>query len=232
MSFCGNCGNSLDDGAAFCPKCGIPTSQDRAQPASATQPDQNPQPPQGQPAPGCTPQGQPAQGQPGQGYTAQSQQSYYQPPQGQPMPGYEAPYSAGVDNTQNLTVDMGRDFTHTFEADDISKNKVFAIEVYLVSLISPMGVLFPIGLLGVIIALLAAQKSPFAMFHVRESMKLLVADVLLLVIAVLLFWTIIVPIAAAICSIILFVVKIICFVRAAKGQAKLAPIVGGMKLFR
>ena len=41
----------------------------------------------------------------------------------------------------------------------------------------------------------------------------------------LLCWTIIVPIAGAVCMCILAVIQIICFVRICKGQAKEAPIV-------
>ena len=105
------------------------------------------------------------------------------------------------------------DHTAEFDAKDISDNKVFAMLPYLLSFI------------GVIIALLAAQASPYTMFHVRQGLKLLVVEMLVLVIGSIipvLGW-----IAMGICMIILLVVEIICFVRVCKGQAKEAPIVGG-----
>ena len=62
------------------------------------------------------------------------------------------------------------------------------------------------------------------MVHVRQGLKLLVVEMLVLVIGSIipiLGW-----IAMGICVIILLVVEIICFVRVCKGQAKEAPIIG------
>ena len=107
------------------------------------------------------------------------------------------------------------DHTSEFTAKDISDNKVFAMLPYLTSFI------------GVIIALLAAPSSPYTMFHVRQGLKIMVTEILLGLVTALLVWTIIVPIAAGICMVILLVVQIICFVRVCKGQAKEVPIIKG-----
>lgn len=91
------------------------------------------------------------------------------------------------------------DHTAEFDAKDVSDNKVLAMLLYLV------------GGFAIIYALLGGQKSEYLMFHVRQNLKFLVCETLLAIVAVLLCWTIIVPIAAGICIIVLAVVKIICF---------------------
>ncbi|MBE5856290.1 MAG: zinc ribbon domain-containing protein [Lachnospiraceae bacterium] len=91
------------------------------------------------------------------------------------------------------------DHTAEFDAKDVSDNKVLAMLLYLV------------GGFAIIYALLGGQKSEYLMFHVRQNLKFLVCETLLLIVAALLCWTIIVPIAAGICILILAVVKIICF---------------------
>ncbi len=105
------------------------------------------------------------------------------------------------------------DHTAEFEAQDISENKVYCMLIYLM------------GTIGIIIALLATPNSPYARFHIRQCVKITVVGLLLGFLAAILCWTIIVPFAAGICMIILFVIQIICFVRICKGQAKEAPIV-------
>lgn len=104
-----------------------------------------------------------------------------------------------------------KDHTAEFDAKDISDNKVFAMAAYLMSVV------------GVIITLLAAQKSAYAMFHARQSMKISMCEILCAIILIvpILGW-----IAAPICLIILFVVRIILFFQVCKGQAKDAPIIG------
>lgn len=64
-------------------------------------------------------------------------------------------------------------FDHTAEFDpkDISDNKVIAMLCYL------------LGSIGVIIALLAANKSDYAAFHVRQALKFTVVNVLLGIVA-------------------------------------------------
>jgi len=74
-------------------------------------------------------------------------------------------------------------------------------------------------------ALLVAKDSPYVGFHVREGIRILVSEVLLGLITVVLCWTVVVPIAAAVCFIILLVVRIISFVNVCNGKAKEAAIV-------
>lgn len=121
-------------------------------------------------------------------------------------------------NPQSHPVDLNaavytNDHTAEFSAQDISDNKVYALLAYL------------LGIFGVIVVGLVARDSKFAMFHMRQSAKLVVVEWLFGLIAALLFWTVIVPIAYFVFVIVLAVVEIICIVNVCKGKAKEAPIV-------
>ena len=113
-----------------------------------------------------------------------------------------------------------KDHTAEFSAKDISDNKVMAMIPYLM------------GTIGIIIALLASKESAYTYFHVRQALKLTVTNVLLGIVTALLCWTIIVPIAAAVCYIILFVVRIICFFSVCSGKAKEPAIVSSFGFFK
>lgn len=108
------------------------------------------------------------------------------------------------------------DHTREFDAKDISDNKVYCMVVYL------------IGIFGVIIGLLAAQKSPYVSFHVRQALKFTVCDTLLGIVALVLLWTFIVPIAAAIAYAVLYVIRVICFVQICQGKAVEPAIIRGL----
>ena len=105
------------------------------------------------------------------------------------------------------------DHTSEFSPEDIANNKLYAILMYCVSL------------MGIIIGLLAAGDSPYVRFHVKQSLKLFICEVLLGLITAALFWTVIVGIAGSIAIVVLAVVDIICLVNACKGLAKDPPIV-------
>jgi uncharacterized membrane protein len=100
-------------------------------------------------------------------------------------------------------------FDHTAEFDpkDISDNKVVAMVIYL------------LGFVGIIIALLLSNSSKYVAFHVRQALKITVLSVLASLASVLLFWTFIVPFVCGIFAIALFIIKIICFVQICKGKA-------------
>ncbi len=112
------------------------------------------------------------------------------------------------------------DHTADFDAKDISENKVTAMASYL------------LGTVGIIISLLAASDSKFAGFHARQSLKLSIVNMLLLLATALLAWTFIVPLAGVICIGIVFVVRIICFVYVCQGKAKEAPIINKLPFLK
>ena len=119
------------------------------------------------------------------------------------------------------------DHTAEFDAKDISDNKVISMLVYLM------------GWIGIVIALLAANKSEYAGFHVRQALKFAVLEILSGIagalvgfVSLITVWTVILPIIGAIAAlalgvfmIVLWVVKIICFFQICSGKAKEPAII-------
>ena len=114
---------------------------------------------------------------------------------------------------------------------DISENKVISMLVYLM------------GWIGIVIALLGSNTSKYAAFHVRQALKISVLEILIPIVLALgaviniipfLGWFIYILayIAGVVCLIILQVVKIICFFQICKGTAKEPPIVKGFGFLR
>ena len=126
------------------------------------------------------------------------------PPPVQPQNG---PYAGNVPPVQPMPIIDPYDHTAEFTAKDISDNKVISMLVYLM------------GAIGIVIALLASNTSPYAAFHVRQALKFTVVNILISIASVVLCWTFIVPIAAALLALALFVVRIICFFQICKGKA-------------
>ncbi|MCR5685851.1 MAG: zinc-ribbon domain-containing protein [Lachnospiraceae bacterium] len=106
-------------------------------------------------------------------------------------------------------------FDHTTEFDpmDVSNNKCYAILPYL------------LGVIGMIVCALLSKESPFIQFHLRQAVKYTVVNMLLGICCVVLCWTIIVPIAGAVCFIILGILKIITVFQIFAGQSKEPAII-------
>lgn len=148
--------------------------------------------------------------------------------------GCGAPVSAGAPETPIPQNPMGApnpmpsyqpmydpyDHTAEFDPKDISDNKVFAMSVYL------------LGWIGIVISLLAANKSDYAGFHVRQALKFTVVQTLMPLIAILGAITVIIPIAVGIMNIVLFVVEIICFFQVCGGKAKEPAIIRSLGFLR
>ena len=81
----------------------------------------------------------------------------------------------------------------------------------------------------ILIALLASSTSPYAAFHVRQSLKFTVVEILVGILSGALAFTFIVPIAGAIFLVILTVIKFICFFQICSGKAKEPAIIRNMK---
>ncbi len=112
------------------------------------------------------------------------------------------------------------DHTHEFDPRDISENKVIAMLLYLM------------GIVGVLIALLSQNHSAYVAFHLRQALKFMVCNSLIAIVAAVFSWTFIIPIVCAIAIIVLLVVKIICFVDICKGKAKEPPIIKNLEFLR
>lgn len=138
---------------------------------------------------------------------AEPQPEYQEAPVYQAPPAYQAPVNPD-------------DHTSEMDAEDIAENKLYAILIYL------------LGPVGMIIALLAAKDSKFVTFHLKLNIKYIVVLTILAVAISLLCWTFIVPIAGAICICIVAVLEIISFVQCCKGEAKDAAIIKKIKFLK
>ena len=105
------------------------------------------------------------------------------------------------------------DHTNEFSAEDVANHKLFALAIYILSTF------------GIIVSLFYKEKSPYLQFHIKQGLKMLICDVILIVLAYLFCWTIIVPIAAFVCVMIIFVVNIICFFKVANNKSIEVPII-------
>ena len=123
------------------------------------------------------------------------------------------------------------DHTAEFDSKDISDNKVVSMLVYL------------LGWIGIIIALLASNSSPYAAFHLRQGLKFIVVETLLpIVVGVgavvcivpILGWIVwgLAAIAAVVMYVVLFVIKIICFFQICSGKAKEPAIIRELKFLK
>lgn len=207
MKICKNCGAEIQDGAAFCTRCGTKVEEQKVEPEKTEQAVQSVESEQtsGQSQTDGQNVGAGAQNvNYGQNQNDGQAQNYGQ----NPNYGQTQNYGQQSGYQQNYTPYDPYDHTSEFTAKDISDNKVIAMLVYLM------------GTVGIIIALLASKDSPYLSFHVRQALKFTVLGVLTGIITLLLFWTFIVPIAAGIFGIVLFVCKIIAFFSICKGNAK------------
>lgn len=104
-------------------------------------------------------------------------------------------------------VRMPYDHTAEYETQDVAQNKLFCMLFYL------------LGIVGVIVGLLACKSSPYAMFHIRQAVKIAVLTAMISLCTLVLSWTLIVPLAAIVCYVVLVVVRVICFVQVCCGKA-------------
>ena len=105
------------------------------------------------------------------------------------------------------------DHTAEFDAQDISENKCYAMLPYL------------LGVIGIVVALLASNDSPYLKFHIRQAIKITVVTVLYVISMFIPIVHIITAPLSPIVFIVVAVVKIICFFSICSGKAKEAPIV-------
>ena len=168
MKICKNCGAEIQDGAAFCTHCGTKVEEQKVeeQRAESEKTEQAAQPVE----PEQTSDQSQAEGQNagaqnvnyGQSQNNGQAQSYGQ----NSNYGQSQNYGRQGGYQPNYTPYDPYDHTSEFTAKDISDNKVIAMLVYLM------------GTVGIIIALLASKDSPYLSFHVRQALKFTVLEVL------------------------------------------------------
>lgn len=139
------------------------------------------------------------------------QQQYQQPQQQYAQQQYQQQYQQ--QRPQYANVPDPYDHTSQFTAEDVSANKLLAMLVYV------------LGAVGIVIALLAGKDSAFAKFHARQGMKIVLLETICTLATTFLVWTFIVPLAGAVCTVILLVVRIICFCQVCSGKSVEPPIV-------
>ena len=242
MAFCQNCGTQLNEGSKFCPNCGTPMQMESgaasalqegnpvAVEAAATEPMQAAAgsvavlekdvapaaPAQEQPAPQQGAYRQPAP-QPGVYQQPAPQQGVYQQPapqQGayqQPAPqqgAYQQPVQGYVPSEAQM-------------------KKGMAILAY-------FGILF-------LIPLFAAKNDPFARYHTNQGLVLFIFMVIFNILSNVLtnilieispMLTLIVSGVFGILTLLLCIFALIGIIRAAKGQMKPLPIIGGIRILK
>ena len=107
------------------------------------------------------------------------------------------------------------DHTAEFSAEDVAENKLYAMLLYLTSVI------------GVIIALLVQKNkdSAYLSFHIKQTLKIVIVQTLLSLATAVLYWTCIAGIAGGVCLIITLVVQFICFFKTSANKSIEAPII-------
>ena len=232
MAFCQNCGTQLNEGSKFCPNCGTPMQMESgaasalqegnpvAVEAAATEPMQAAAgsvavlekdvapaaPAQEQPAPQQGAYQQPAP-QPGVYQQPAPQQGAYQQPAPQ-QGAYQQPVQGYVPSEAQM-------------------KKGMAILAY-------FGILF-------LIPLFAAKNDPFARYHTNQGLVLFIFMVIFNILSNVLtnilieispMLTLIVSGVFGILTLLLCIFALIGIIRAAKGQMKPLPIIGGIRILK
>ena len=222
MAFCQNCGTQLNEGSKFCPNCGTPMQMESgaasalqegnpvAVEAAATEPMQAAASSvavlEKDVTPAAPAQEQPAP-QPGVYQQPASQQGAYQQPA--PQPGaYQQPVQGYVPSEAQM-------------------KKGMAILAY-------FGILF-------LIPLFAAKNDPFARYHTNQGLVLFIFMVIFNILSNVLtnilieispMLTLIVSGVFGILTLLLCIFALIGIIRAAKGQMKPLPIIGGIRILK
>lgn len=117
-----------------------------------------------------------------------------------------------------MPVVKNTDHTAEFSPAEVSDNKLLAALVYGLSIV------------GVVIALIAniSKKSAYLNFHIKQSLKIFITEMIVTFCTAVLCWTCIVPIAGGVCSVILLVVQIICFIQTLRNKSVEPPIISGL----
>ena len=109
------------------------------------------------------------------------------------------------------------DKTKTFDSEDIARNKLVCMMVYL------------FDILGIFLGLLAAKDSPYVQFHIRESMKYSILEALIVFLSAVAVWTVVVPVVGVIALAVLTVFKAISFCRVCRSRAVETSLFGKIK---
>lgn len=107
------------------------------------------------------------------------------------------------------------DHTAEFSPEDIKENRLYALLIYVASLI------------GVVIALMIDKKqdSAYLRFHIRQGIKLFIMEGIVLVIMLILSWATVFVVIGVICLVFCFILNVIAFVQVCRKKAKEIPVI-------
>ena len=252
MAFCQNCGTQLNEGSKFCPNCGTPMQMESgaasalqegnpvAVEAAATEPMQAAAgsvavlekdvapaaPAQEQPAPQPGVYQQPAP-QPGVYQQPAPQQGAYQQPAPQPGAYQQPAPQQGAYQQPAPQQGAYQQPVQGYVPSEAQMKKGMAILAY-------FGILF-------LIPLFAAKNDPFARYHTNQGLLLFIFMVIFYVLSNVLtnilieispMLTLIVSGVFGILTLLLCIFALIGIIRAAKGQMKPLPIIGGIRILK
>ena len=242
MAFCQNCGTQLNEGSKFCPNCGTPMQMESgaasalqegnlvAVEAAATEPMQAAASSvavlEKDVAPAAPAQEQPAP-QPGVYQQSAPQQDVYQQPAPQ-QGAYQQPApQPGVYQQPAPQQGAYQQPVQGYVPSEAQMKKGMAILAY-------FGILF-------LIPLFAAKNDPFARYHTNQGLVLFIFMVIFNILSNVLtsilieispMLTLIVSGVFGILTLLLCIFALIGIIRAAKGQMKPLPIIGGIRILK
>ena len=212
MAFCQNCGTQLNEGSKFCPNCGTPMQMESGA-ASALQ--------EGNPVAVEAAATEPMQAAAGSVAVLEKDVAPAAPAQEQPAP------QPGVYQQPAPQQGAYQQPVQGYVPSEAQMKKGMAILAY-------FGILF-------LIPLFAAKNDPFARYHTNQGLVLFIFMVIFNILSNVLtnilieispMLTLIVSGVFGILTLLLCIFALIGIIRAAKGQMKPLPIIGGIRILK
>ncbi len=110
------------------------------------------------------------------------------------------------------------DKTELFSEDEVKKHRLTAVLIYL------------LGIFGVMLALLTDKESLYLNFHIKEELKITTVTAFLTLMAIVLFWTFIIPVICTVGIIVCSVINLIAAYRTLKGKSENAVIIRNLSI--
>ena len=138
--------------------------------------------------------------------------AYQAPVNPNPAPAYQAPVNPNPAPAYQAPMTDPTDHTSEFAADDVAENKPFALLIYIG------------GIIGLIIALFLKKDSAYLKFHIRQGIKIYLAETLLTVICSLAIVLVVPFFVYSVAMIILIIVRLICFLTQLRASQRNLPL--------
>ncbi|MBR3767420.1 MAG: hypothetical protein IKL10_04160 [Clostridia bacterium] len=112
------------------------------------------------------------------------------------------------------------DRTALFSEEDVSEYRLFAALTYL------------LGFIGIIIALLVNKDSEYLKFHIYQGLKITICQAALGLFSLIGAWTFIIPLAAAVCFILIVIIQLVSTFWTLQGKSKEAIIIRSLNILK